>query len=78
MLLNTPPPVVIDHSPVVALPPTLAPLRVIAAGVADWHTVLGPPAIAVGASVTLIILVSVAAVQLVPKFDVSVSVTVPV
>jgi len=35
VLLNVPPPEVIDHAPVVALPPTLAPVNVIAAGVAD-------------------------------------------
>ncbi len=35
MLLNVPPPDVIDHAPVVAPPPTLAPLNVSADGVAD-------------------------------------------
>ena len=35
VLLNVPPPAVIDHAPVVAPPPTLAPVRVIADGVAD-------------------------------------------
>ena len=35
VLLNEPPPEVIDHAPVVALPPTLAPLNVMALGVAD-------------------------------------------
>jgi len=35
VLLNVPPPEVIDHAPVVALPPTLAPVNVIALGVAD-------------------------------------------
>ena len=34
-LLNVPPPEVIDHAPVVAPPPTLAPLNVMADGVAD-------------------------------------------
>ena len=34
-LLNVPPPDTIDHAPVVALPPTLAPLNVIADGEAD-------------------------------------------
>ena len=33
--LNVPPPEVIDHAPVVAPPPTLAPLNVIGKGVAD-------------------------------------------
>ena len=35
VLLKDPPPVVIDHAPVVAPPPTLAPANVIATGVAD-------------------------------------------
>ena len=35
VLLNVPLPAVIDQAPVVALPPTLAPLKVIADGVAD-------------------------------------------
>ena len=47
MLLSVPPPEVMDQAPVVAPPPTLAPANVIAAGVADWQTVLGPPAVTV-------------------------------
>jgi 3-oxoacyl-[acyl-carrier protein] reductase len=35
VLLNDPPPAVIDQAPVVALPPTLAPINVIADGLAD-------------------------------------------
>ena len=35
VLLKEPPPEVIDHAPVVALPPTLAPLSVIAPGLLD-------------------------------------------
>jgi hypothetical protein len=35
VLLNVPLPDVIDHAPVVAPPPTLAPVNVIADGVAD-------------------------------------------
>ena len=35
VLLNVPPPEVIDQAPVVAAPPTLAPVNVIAVGVAD-------------------------------------------
>ena len=35
ILLNVPPPEVIDQAPVVAPPPTLAPLNVMADGVAD-------------------------------------------
>ena len=34
-LLNVPPPLVIVHTAVVALPPTVAPVRVIGEGVAD-------------------------------------------
>ena len=33
--LNAPPPLMMDHAPVVALPPTLEPLNVIADGDAD-------------------------------------------
>ena len=76
-LLNVPPPEVIDHAPVVALPPTLAPLSVIALGEADWHTLSGPPAVAVGIAFTVIVLVEVAAVQPVPVFEVKSRVTVP-
>jgi len=36
-----------DHAPVIAAPPTLAPLNVIAEGVADWHVTSGPAAFAV-------------------------------
>ena len=35
VLLSVPPPAVMDQAPVVAPPPTLAPLKVRAAGVAD-------------------------------------------
>ena len=35
VLLKVPPPAVIDHAPVVAPPPTLAPVNVMADGVAD-------------------------------------------
>ena len=44
---------VIDHAPVVALPPTLAPVNMIAVGVADWQAVLGPPGVTVAAAVTV-------------------------
>ena len=53
MLLRVPPPEVIDHAPVVALPFTVAPERTMAAGVADWHTVMADPAFTVGAAVTV-------------------------
>ena len=58
-LLNEPPPAVIDHAPVVALPPTLAPLNVIADGVADWQTVLGPPAVTVFVALTVTVAIPV-------------------
>ena len=78
VLLNVPPPEVIDQAPVVALPPTLAPVRVIAAGVADWHTVLGPPGVTVASGLIVIVLVPVAAVHPPPGlFEVNVNVTVP-
>ena len=35
VLLNVPPPEVIDHAPVDADPPTLAPVKVMADGLAD-------------------------------------------
>src|SRR4029079_17543873 len=75
--LSVPPPAVIDHAPVVALPPTLAPLNVMAVGVADWHALSGPPAWAVGAAAIVIVLVSVAAVHPVGASVVNVNVTVP-
>ena len=48
-----PPPETIDHAPVIAAPPTDEPLNVIAAGLADWHTVVGLPASAVAAGSTV-------------------------
>ena len=75
--LSVPPPDVIDHAPVVALPPTLAPLKVIAAGVADLQTLFGPPAVAVGNAFTVIVLVAVAALHPVPALEVKSNVTVP-
>ena len=57
MLLNVPPPEMIDHAPVIPLPPMLAPLKVIAPGDADWHTLFGPPAVAVGNAFTVTICV---------------------
>ena len=53
VLLNVPPPEVIDHAPVVADPPTLAPLNISAEGLADWHTLSGPPGVTVGKMVTV-------------------------
>ena len=78
MLLKVPPPDVIDHAPVVAPPPTLAPLNVIADGVADWQTLSGPPGVTVGAVFTLIVLVALTAEQAPGALVVRVKVTVPV
>src|ERR1043165_4018279 len=78
VLLNVPPPDVIDHAPVVAPPPTLAPLNVIAAGVADWQTKSGPPGVTVAAGFTVIVLVALTAAHAPGAFVVSVNVTVPV
>ena len=78
VLLNVPPPEVIDQAPVVAPPPTLAPVRVMAAGAADWQTVFGPPAVTVGAGFTVIVLVPLTAEQAPGALVVKVSVTVPV
>lgn len=45
---------VIDHAPVVAPPPTLAPANVKAPGLADWQIVLGPPGVTVAGEFTVI------------------------
>ena len=67
----------IDHAPVVAPPPTVAPISVIADGVPDWQTVLGPPAFTVGVALTVIVLVVLIAEHAVSAFVVRVKVTVP-
>ena len=77
-LLREPPPAVIDQAPVVAPPPTLAPLRVRAVGAADWQTILGPPGVTVAAGFTVIVLVAVTAGQAPGALVVNVKVTVPV
>ena len=78
-LLSVPPPAVMDQAPVVAPPPTLAPVRVMAVGVADWQTVLGPPAVAVFRGFTLMVRFAVAAAQPPPgALVVNLKVTVPV
>jgi hypothetical protein len=70
---------VIDHAPVLALPPTLAPVKVMAAGAEDWQPVNIAPGVTVGAALIVIVLVALTALQLPGgSFDVSVSVTVPV
>ena len=56
--LNVPPPDVIDHAPLVALPPIPAPLKVIAEGVADWQAVNAGPGVTVAGGVTLTVTVS--------------------
>ena len=78
MLLNVPPPEVMDHAPVVAPPPTLAPLRVTAVGVADWQISADVPAVTVGAGFTFIVLVADLAVQFPGAFVVNVNATAPV
>ena len=57
--------------------PTLAPVNGIAAGLADWHAVVGPPASTVGGELIVIVLVSDAKGQAPGVFDVNVSVTTP-
>ena len=44
-----------DQAAVVALPPKLAPLKVIADGVADWQATSGPPALTLAGATTLIV-----------------------
>ena len=53
MLLNVPKPEKIDQVPIVAPPPILEPLKIMALGNADWQTVFGPPAVAVGKAFTV-------------------------
>ena len=77
VLLSVPPPEVMDHAPVVAPPPTLAPANVMAAGVADWQTLSGPPGVTVAAGLTVIVRVALTAGQAPGVFVVSVKVTVP-
>lgn len=57
VLLSEPPPDVIDHAPVVAEPPTLAPLKVIGVDGVAWQVASGPPASAVAATFTVIVIV---------------------
>lgn len=78
VLLKVPPPAVMDQAPVVAPPPTLAPVKVMAAGAADWQTVFGPPGVTVAAGLTFIVLVALTAGQTPGALVVKVKVTVPV
>ena len=41
------------HAPVVALPPNTAPVNGMAAGIADWHVLIGPPTVTVGNAFTV-------------------------
>ena len=59
VLLNVPLPELMDHAPVVALPPILAPVKGIASGFADWQITVGPPAFTVGKGVTLTVALAV-------------------
>ena len=77
VLLKVPLPDVIDHAPVVAPPPRIAPLKVIADGEADSQTVFGPPALTVGSCETVIVLVEVTAGQDPGAFVVNNRVTFP-
>jgi hypothetical protein len=54
VLLKVPPPEIIDHAPVVALPPILAPVSAKATGDDDLQTVFEPPEVAVAPAFTII------------------------
>ena len=78
MLLKVPPPAVIDHAPVDALPPTLAPVKVMAVGAADWQAVKVAPGVTVGAGLILIVRVALTGTQEpAGSFVVKVNVMVP-
>jgi hypothetical protein len=53
VLLNVPPPEIIDQAPVVALLPNTAPVNALAEGIADWHVLIAPPAETVGNAFTV-------------------------
>ncbi len=76
-LLKVPPPDIIDQAPVVAPPPILAPLNVMGEGLADSQTTSGPPAFAMGAWVTVMVLVALTAGHAPGALVVKVRVTVP-
>ena len=75
MLLNVPPPELIDQAAEAAPPPKLAPDNVIADE--PLQTVLGPPPLTVGAVVTLIVFVALTAAHAPDTLVRSVSETVP-
>ena len=78
MLLNVPLPDEIDHAPVLAPPPILAPVK--AKGVEDLHSASGPPGVRVAAAFTVMTTVLTAAAHgPAPSgsFVVSVNVAVP-
>jgi len=77
VVLKIPLPEVMDHAPVVAPPPKTTPLKVIADGDADSHTVFGPPAVTVGNCETVMVLVEVTAAQDPGVFVVNNKVTFP-
>jgi hypothetical protein len=76
-----PPPDIIDHAPVVAPPPIVAPVKIRAEGDPIWQTELGPAASTVGAWLTVIVFVALTAMHgPAPSgsSEVSVNVIVPV
>jgi hypothetical protein len=77
VLLNVPPPLVMDHVPVVAPPPIEEPPSVIGAGVADWQTTSSVPAFTVDAGFITMVRVALTGVQGPEASVVNVSVTVP-
>ena len=77
VLLNVPPPDVMDQVPVEAPPPTLAPLSVTAVGVADWQISADVPAVTVGAGFTFIVLVALTAPHAPGASVVNFNVTIP-
>jgi hypothetical protein len=77
VLLKIPLPGGTDQAPVVAPPPRIAPLNVIAVGEPDSQTVFGPPALTAGSCETVIILVALTAGQDPGALVVSNKVTVP-
>jgi hypothetical protein len=77
VLLRVPPPEVMDHAPVVAPPPTLAPTSVMGKGEADWHVLIAAPGVTVAAGLTLIVLVALTAGQPAGTLVVNVKTTGP-
>ena len=61
VLLKVPPPEKIVQAPVLAEPPTVAPVKVIATGGEDWQTVMVLPGVTVAARFTVISTVALTA-----------------